>query len=76
MNLDFFLMGGYGLYVWSAFIFAFTVCLILFFKTKKSLNKIEKNFKEEVEKLSAEQVETLNSRKISKEILTSQPKAK
>ena len=36
----------------------------------------EKNFKEEVEKLSAEQVETLNSRKISKEILTSQPKAK
>ncbi|OUW95264.1 MAG: hypothetical protein CBD97_03140 [Pelagibacteraceae bacterium TMED237] len=76
MNLDFFLMGGYGLYVWSAFIFAFIVCLILFFKTKKSLNKIEKNFKEEVEKLSAEQVETLNSRKISKEILTSQPKAK
>ena len=76
MNLDFFLMGGYGLYVWSAFIFAFIVCLILFFKTKKSLNKIEKNFKEEVEKLSAEQVETLNSRKISKEILTSQPKVK
>ena len=69
-------MGGYGLYVWSGFIFAFLICLILFFKTKKSLNKIEKNFKEEVEKLSAEQVETLNSRKISKEILTSQPKAK
>ena len=76
MMTSFFSMGGYGLYVWSAFIFAFLTCLILFIKTKKTLNKLERDFEKEVKKLSAEQVETLNSRKISKEILTSQPKVK
>ena len=69
-------MDGYGLYVWSAFVFTFLVCFILFFKTKKSLNKLENGFKEEVKKLSAEQVETLKKRKISKEILNPQVKIK
>ena len=76
MNLNILIMNGYGLYVWSAFIFTFLVCLILFLKTKKSLNKLEKDYKEEVKKLSIEKVETLNTRKISKEILTSLPKVK
>ena len=69
-------MDGYGLYVWSAFVFAFLVCFILFFKTKRSLNKLENEFKEEVKTLSAEQADTLKTRKISRDILTSQSKAK
>ena len=69
-------MDGYGLYVWSAFIFTFLVCFVLFFKTKKSLNKLENDYKEEVKKLSAEQPDTLKTRKIPREILTSQSKAK
>ncbi len=76
MNLNILIMNGYGLYVWSAFIFTFLVCLILFLKTKKSLNKVEKDFHEEVKKLSAEQVKTLKKRKISKEILNPQVKIK
>ena len=76
MNLNIFFMDGYGLYVWSAFIFTFLVCFVLFFKTKKSLNKLENDFKEEVKKLSAEQTDTLKTRKIPREILTSQSKAK
>ena len=76
MNLNILIMNGYGLYVWSAFILTFLVCLILFLKTKKSLNKVEKDFHEEVKKLSAEQVETLKKRKISKEILNPQVKIK
>ena len=76
MNLNILIMNGYGLYVWSAFIFTFLVCLILFLKTKKSLNKVEKDFHEEVKKLSAEQVETLSKAKISRDILTSQSKVK
>ena len=76
MNLEFFYMSGYGIYVWSAFIFAFIVCFALYLKTKKTLNKVEIEYKEEVKKLSAEQVETLNTGKISKEILTNQVKAK
>ena len=69
-------MDGYGLYVWSAFIFTFLVCFVLFFKTKKSLNKLENDYKEEVKELSAEQTDTLKTRKIPREILTSQSKAK
>ena len=76
MNLNIFFMDGYGLYVWSAFVFTFLVCFILFFKTKKSLNKLENDYKEEVKKLSAEQTDTLKTRKIPREILTSQSKAK
>ena len=76
MNLNIFTMGGYGLYVWSAFLFAFLVCLVLFLKTRKSLLKLEKDYKEEVKKLSAEQVETLSKAKISRDILTSQSKVK
>ncbi len=69
-------MDGYGLYVWTAFTFTSLVCLILYFKTRKSLDKVERDFKEEVEKLSAEQVDDLKVRKISKEILNSHTKAK
>tara|TARA_Y100001970_G_C13762282_1_gene616357 strand:- start:64 stop:294 length:231 start_codon:yes stop_codon:yes gene_type:complete len=76
MNLNIFTMGGYGLYVWSAFAFTFLVCFFLFLKSRKSLKKLESDFKDEVKKLSAEQVDTLKKGKISKEILTSQSKAK
>ncbi len=76
MNINFFLMNGYGLYVWSAFVFAFIVCLFLFLKTKKSLYKVERDYKEEVKKLSKEQVDILNTGKISKELISSQVKVK
>ncbi len=76
MNSNIFLMNGYGLYVWSAFIFTFLICFILFFKVKKSLNKVENDFKKEVKKLSTEQIDILKTRKIPREILTSQSKAK
>ncbi len=76
MMINIFFMDGYGLYVWSAFIFSFISCLFLFLKTRKSLREVEKEYKLEVEKLSKEQVETLTEGKISKEILTSELKAK
>ena len=76
MNLNIILMDGHGIYVWAAFIFTFLACLFLFLKTKKSLKKLEKDFKSEVEKLSTEQVDNLKTRKITKEILSSQSKIK
>ena len=76
MNLNIFLMDGYGMYVWSAFVFTFLVCLILYFKTRKSLRKLERDFKEEVEKLSVEQIDSLKTGKISKDILNPQTKTK
>tara|TARA_B100000686_G_scaffold94170_1_gene100652 strand:- start:1228 stop:1455 length:228 start_codon:yes stop_codon:yes gene_type:complete len=71
MNLDIFLMNGYGIYVWSSFLFTFLVCLFLFLKTKKSLIKLEKDFIKETQSLSYEQLEDLKKQKVAKEILIS-----
>ena len=74
MNLNIFLMDGYGIYVWSAFIFTILICLGLFVRTKKILNKLEKEFILEIENLPQEKLKALKTRKIAKEILVSQSK--
>ena len=71
MNLDIFLMNGYGIYVWSSFLFTFLICLFLFLKTKKSLIKLEKDFIKETQSLSYEQLEDLKKQKVAREILIS-----
>ena len=44
MDLSLFILGGYGQFIWPAFIFTFVSCLILYLKTKKELQKQEKIF--------------------------------
>tara|TARA_B100000686_G_C16510159_1_gene821695 strand:- start:351 stop:575 length:225 start_codon:yes stop_codon:yes gene_type:complete len=41
MNFNLFVLGGYGLFVWPAFIFTFAVCFSLYTKTRKELQKQE-----------------------------------
>jgi len=74
MNLNFFLMNGHGIYVWSSFLLTFSVCLFLFLKTRKTLKKLEKDFIEETESLTEEQFSDLKKQRIVKEILVSQSK--
>ena len=50
-----FLMNGYGIFVWSSFVLTFLVCAFLYYKTRKTLKKYEKEFAKEIEKLSIEQ---------------------
>ena len=64
-------MNGYGIYVWSSFLFTFLTCLFLFLKTKKTLRKLEKDFIKEAQTLSDEQLEDLKKQKVAKEILIS-----
>ena len=64
-------MNGYGIYVWSSFLFTFLICLLLFLKTKKSLIKLEKDFIKETQSLSYEQLEDLKKQKVAREILIS-----
>jgi len=71
MNLDVFLMNGYGIYVWSSFLLTFLVCLFLFLKTRKTLKKLEKDFIKETQNLSQQQLADLKKQKIAKEILVS-----
>ena len=74
MNLEILLMNGYGVYVWSSFIFTFVVCLYFYLKTKKTLKKLEKNFIKETETLSKIEFENLKKQKVVREILVSHSK--
>ena len=74
MNLEILLMNGYGVYVWSSFIFTFVVCLYFYLKTKKTLKKLEKNFIKETETLSKIELENLKKQKVAREILVSHSK--
>ena len=71
MNLNVFLMNGYGIYVWSSFLLTLLVCLFLFLRTRKTLKKLEKDFIKETENLSQQQFEDLKKQRIVKEILVS-----
>ena len=71
MNFEFFIMNGFGIYVWSAFVFTFIVCLFLYIRTRKTLKKLEKDFIKEANNLSEEQFEDIKKQKIAKEILIS-----
>ena len=44
MNLELFILGGYGQFVWPAFAFTFLNCLVLYLKTRKELKKQEEAF--------------------------------
>ena len=52
---DLFLMNGYGIFVWSSFVLTFLACAIVYYKTRKTLKKYEKEFAKEIENLSASQ---------------------
>ena len=71
MNFEFFIMNGFGIYVWSALAFTFIVCLFLYIRTRKTLKKLEKDFIKEANNLSEEQFEDIKKQKIAKEILIS-----
>ena len=44
-----FLMNGYGIFVWSSFVLTFLACAIVYYKTRKTLKKYEKEFAKEIE---------------------------
>ena len=47
---DLFLMNGYGIFVWSSFVLTFLACAIVYYKTRKTLKKYEKEFAKEIVK--------------------------
>ena len=70
MDLEILILGGYGQFVWPAFIFTFVSCFILYKKTKKELLKQEKLFLKEYEQLSPVKIKTVEEKKITKEALS------
>ena len=69
MNTELLILGGYGQFVWSAFIFTFVCCLALYLKTKKELKKQEAIFLIEFKQAPTEKIKITKQ----KEILSSSP---
>ena len=65
-------MNGYGIFVWSSFVITFLICGLVYYKTRKTLKKYEKEFAKEMEQLSVQQKKTvLRNSKIASKILAS-----
>ena len=70
MNLEFFILGGYGQFVWPAFVFSFVSCAFLFMKVKKELQKQEKIYLGKYGKFVTAEIKTTEKNKTSKEVLS------
>ena len=51
-------MGGYGQFVWPAFIFTFVSCFALYLKTKREFQKQEKMFLKEFKQVQTDKTKT------------------
>ena len=65
MDLKFLILGGYGQFVWPAFIFTFVSCFILFVKTRKEFQKQEEIFLQEYGQLKIQKVKTVQKEEIA-----------
>ena len=75
MTIEFLNMGGYGFYLLSSFLIVFTFCTLLFYKTRKTLKKYEREFAKELENLPAEHKKRIaKSSRVISSILASQNK--
>ena len=63
-------MNGYGLYVWSSFMFTLLSFGTLYFVTKIQLNKELRNFKAKFENLDIEKAEIAKKQEIYRGILS------
>tara|TARA_B110000285_G_scaffold29323_1_gene29622 strand:- start:309 stop:521 length:213 start_codon:yes stop_codon:yes gene_type:complete len=68
-------MNGYGLYVWLSFSVVFISCVIVYFKTKKTLKKYEQEFLKEFQTLTIEEKnKALETSKVAQQILATSSK--
>ena len=75
MIIEFLQMGGYGFFVWASFLVVFTFCSFLYYRTRKTLKKYEKEFIKELETLPAKDKKRISkSSKVIGSILASQNK--
>ena len=70
MNLNLFILGGYGQFVWPAFIFTFVICFYLYLKTKKELQKQEKLFLKEFKQSQTVKIVVNSQKENTKKVLS------
>ena len=69
MSLELLFLGGYGQFVWPAFIFTFVSYFLLYLKTKKDLIRQEKMFLIEFKQIPVRKIEVAEQ----KELLSGSP---
>jgi|TARA_B100001741_G_scaffold214861_1_gene178001 heme exporter protein D len=76
MISNFISMNGYGLYVWLSFSITLIACVYVYYKTYKTLKKYEKDFANELDKLSdTERKTVLKKSKVATQVLASYNKS-
>ena len=70
MNIELVILGGYGQFVWPAFIFAFVCCFSLYVKTRKELKKQEKLFLIKSKQILVSRADIAEQNKISRGLLS------
>ena len=70
MDFEFLILDGYGKFVWSAFVFSFVSCTVLYIQAKKELQKQEKIYLSKYGKLNTIKIQTTEKNKASKEVLS------
>tara|TARA_B100000963_G_scaffold360353_1_gene390873 strand:- start:2620 stop:2853 length:234 start_codon:yes stop_codon:yes gene_type:complete len=71
MNINLFIMNGYGLYVWSAFIFTLVNFLILYLVTSKQFEKEHAKYAKKYKSLNSEQVTLANKQSTNRTFVRS-----
>ena len=75
MISNFIIMDGYGLYVWLSFGVVLFSCMVVYFKTKKTLKKYEQEFLTELQTLTLEEkTKVLKTSKVAQQILATSSK--
>ena len=70
MYIELLTLGGYGQFVWPAFIFTFVCCFSLYLKTKRELVKQEKLFLKENRQVTTTKIRATKQKRILKAIST------
>ena len=73
MNMELLVLGGYGQFIWPAFIFTFVSCFLLYLKTKKELKRQEKMLSIEFKQMPIAKIEAAKQKELLKEVLSSSP---
>ena len=73
MSIELLFLGGYGQFVWPAFIFTFVSYFLLYLKTKKDLIRQEKMFLIEFKQMPIAKTEITKQKELLKGVLSSKP---
>jgi len=73
MDSELIILGGYGQFVWPAFIFTFANCFYLYLKTKRELQKQEKLFLNEFGQSQAVRIVVNSQKENTKKVLSGNP---